>query len=103
MLGLPFPWYGWSEATNENLGGQQKPMIVKDACPACQSQQFKKNGHIHTGKQNHRCKDCGRQFVLPAENRVIEEEQRTLVERLLLEKISLHADVRTHVLNPRLT
>ena len=69
-------------------------MIVRDACPVCQSQQFKENGHIHTGKQNHRCKDCGRQFVLHAENRVIEEEQRTLVERLLREKISLHGICR---------
>lgn len=69
-------------------------MIVRDACPACQSQQFKKNGHIHNGKQNHRCKDCGRQFVLHAENRFIDEEQRTLVERLLLEKISLHGICR---------
>jgi hypothetical protein len=31
---------------------------------------------------------------LPAENRVIEEEQRTLVERLLREKISLHGICR---------
>jgi hypothetical protein len=59
------------------------------------SQQFKKNGHIHNGKQNHQCKKCGRQFVLHAENRVIVEEQRTLVERLLCEKISLHGILTT--------
>ncbi len=64
-------------------------MVVRDACPACSSQQFKKNGHIHTGKQNHRCKACGRQFVVHAENRLIAEDQRTLVARLLLENISL--------------
>jgi insertion element IS1 protein InsB len=69
-------------------------MIVRDACPACRSQQCKKNGHIHTGKQNHRCKQCGRQFVEHAENRLIDEEQRTLVGRLLLEKISLHGICR---------
>jgi insertion element IS1 protein InsB len=69
-------------------------MLVRDACPACQSQQCKKNGHLHTGKQHHRCKDCGRPFVLYAENRVIEEEQRPLVERLLREKISLHGICR---------
>jgi hypothetical protein len=28
-------------------------MVVREACPACESQQFKKNGHIHNGKQNH--------------------------------------------------
>jgi insertion element IS1 protein InsB len=42
-----------------------------------------------TGKQNHRCKVCGRAFVLTPENRVITEEQRVLIERLLLERISL--------------
>jgi insertion element IS1 protein InsB len=76
-------------------GGQQSAMVVRDACPECGSQQFKKNGHIHNGKQNHQCKACGRQFVLHAETRVIVEEQRTLVERLLREKISLRGICRT--------
>jgi insertion element IS1 protein InsB len=80
--------------TNPYQGGQQKAMVVRDVCPQCASQQFKKNGHIHTGKQNHRCKDCGRQFVLHPDNRVIDGGQRTLVERLLLEKISLHGICR---------
>ena len=62
-------------------------MVMRDACPVCGSQQFKKNGHIHNGKQNHRCKACGRQFVVHAEDCVIPEEQRTLVKRLLREKI----------------
>jgi transposase-like protein len=69
-------------------------MVVRDACPACSSQQFKKNGHIHTGKQHHRCKVCGRQFVMHAENRLIAEDQCSLVARLLLEKISLHGICR---------
>jgi insertion element IS1 protein InsB len=44
-----------------------------------------------TGKQNHQCKACGRQFVAHAEKRVvIAGEQHTLVKRLLREKISLH-------------
>jgi insertion element IS1 protein InsB len=45
-------------------------------------------------RQNHRCKGCGRQFVLQADNRLVDEDQRTLVERLLLEKISLHGICR---------
>jgi insertion element IS1 protein InsB len=69
-------------------------MVMRDACPVCGSQQFKKNGHTHTGKQNHRCKACGRQFVVHAEHCVIPEEQRTLVQRLLREKISLHGICR---------
>jgi insertion element IS1 protein InsB len=66
----------------------------REVCPKCGSQQFKKNGHIHNGKQNHLCKVCGRQFVADATNRVIVEEQRALVERLLCEKISLHGICR---------
>ena len=69
-------------------------MSMREACPECGSQQFKRNGHIHNGKQNHQCKTCGRQFVLVAINRVISEEHRTLMERLLCEKISLHGICR---------
>jgi insertion element IS1 protein InsB len=69
-------------------------MVVRDACPACGAQHFKKNGHIHTGKQNYRCKNCGRQFVVHPENRLIDEDRRTLVTRLLCEKISLHGICR---------
>ena len=43
-------------------------MIVREACPACGSERFKRNGHVHTGQQNHQCKACGRQFVLHADN-----------------------------------
>jgi insertion element IS1 protein InsB len=69
-------------------------MLMREACPACGSQQFKKNGHIHNGKQNHQCKACGRQFVLLATQRLVPAEDRTLVERLLCEKISLHGICR---------
>jgi insertion element IS1 protein InsB len=69
-------------------------MVIREACPACASHQFKKNGHIHNGKQHHRCKSCGRQFVLHAKDRLIDEDQRILVARLLLENISLHGICR---------
>jgi transposase-like protein len=69
-------------------------MIVRDACPGCGSTQFKKNGHIHSGKQNHQCKACGRQFVASAEDRIIADEQRTLIEHLLHERISLRSICR---------
>jgi insertion element IS1 protein InsB len=69
-------------------------MSIRDACPECGSGRFKKNGHIHNGKQNHQCKACGRQFVSDATKRVIDEEDRRLVERLLCEKISLHGICR---------
>ena len=35
-------------------------MVSREACPQYGSTWFKRNGHIHTGKQNHRCKLCGR-------------------------------------------
>lgn len=69
-------------------------MIPREACPQCGSRWYKRNGHIHTGKQNHRGKVCGRAFVLTPENSVITEEQRALIERLLLERISLRGICR---------
>jgi insertion element IS1 protein InsB len=69
-------------------------MIVRDACPACGSTQFKKNGHTHNGKQNHQCKACPRQFVTEASEQSIPPEQRTLIERLLCERISLRGICR---------
>ena len=69
-------------------------MVVRDACPACGSTQFKTNGHIHSGKQNYQCKACGRQFVVSTEERIISSEQRTLVEHLLCERISLRGICR---------
>ena len=69
-------------------------MVVRDACPACGSTQFKKNGHIHSGKQHYQCKACGRQFVVSTEERIISSEQRTRVEHLRCERISLRGICR---------
>jgi len=69
-------------------------MIIRDRCPQCGSQQYKKNGHIHNGKQNYRCCGCGRQFVGVFEQHLISEEQRALIGRLLLERLSLHGICR---------
>jgi insertion element IS1 protein InsB len=69
-------------------------MVVRDACPGCGSSHFKKNGHIHSGKQNHQCKACGRQFVASAEERIIVAEQHMLIQHLLCERISLRGICR---------
>jgi insertion element IS1 protein InsB len=69
-------------------------MIVRDVCPACGSTRFKKNGHTHNAKQNHHCQACGRQFVADATDRSISHEQRTLIEHLLRERISLRGICR---------
>jgi len=70
-------------------------MSTREGCLQCGSTQYKKNGYTHTGKQNHKCKACGWAFVAIPENRLITTEQRTLVERLLLERISLRGICRT--------
>ena len=69
-------------------------MIKREACPQCGSKQYKRNGRIHTGKPNQKCKACGRAFVLVPENHLVTEGQRALIERLLLERISLRGICR---------
>lgn len=63
-------------------------------CPNCGSGKIKKNGHIHNAKQNHRCRDCGRQFVLNPTNKDISDETKKLIKRALLERISLRGICR---------
>lgn len=58
-------------------------------CPRCSSEQTVKNGRIHNGKQNYRCRDCGRQFVLNRVKKVVSEETKERIDRLLLEKLPL--------------
>ena len=57
-------------------------------CPTCNSEKIIKNGSIHNGKQKYACKDCNRQFILEPTN-CISEEKKTLIDKLLLEKIPL--------------
>ena len=58
-------------------------------CPSCSSEKIVKNGRIHNGKQRFKCNECNRQFVENPEKIVINQEKRELIDRLLLEKISL--------------
>lgn len=57
--------------------------------PNSQSNNLKKNGRIHNGKQRYLCKDCGRQFTPEGTKKTIGEETRAMVDRLLLEKLPL--------------
>ena len=59
------------------------------SCPNCASERIIKNGCIHNGKQNYRCKSCGRQFVENPQNEIISQETKELIDRLLLEKLPL--------------
>ena len=58
-------------------------------CPHCTSKHTVKNGHIHNGKQNHKCKSCGRQFVENPRNKIIGQETKELIDKLLLRTLPL--------------
>lgn len=58
-------------------------------CPDCDSDQIIKNGFNALDKQNYRCKECGRQFVLMPDKGPISDETKNLIDRLLVERISL--------------
>lgn len=63
-------------------------------CPACLSYHIKRNGRTHHGKQNHKCKRCRRQFVAHPTKKYIDQHTRTLIDRMLLERISLRGIAR---------
>ena len=58
-------------------------------CPKCDSTNVVKNVKIHNGKQNHKCNDCGRQFVKDPQNKIIDDATKALIDKLLLEKLPL--------------
>ena len=70
-------------------------------CPDCLSSRVVKNGRIHNGKQNFKCRECGRQFVQDPQNKIIDQATKTLIDKLLLEKIPLAGIARvTDVAEP---
>jgi hypothetical protein len=58
-------------------------------CPHCHSERTKKNGHTHYGKQNYQCTTCLRQFVEGGQEWFVDKSERSLIDKLLLERISL--------------
>jgi IS1 family transposase/transposase-like protein len=58
-------------------------------CPDCYSQEVVKNGYNATNKQMYCCKECGRQFVLDPDKSPISSETKTLIDKLLLERVPL--------------
>lgn len=69
-------------------------MSERTCCPACGSSSYKKNGHIHNGKQNHQCNQCGKQFVLCPTKKEIPESTKDLIKKSLLEKTPLRGICR---------
>jgi IS1 family transposase/transposase-like protein len=63
-------------------------------CPACGSRHLIKNGSVHNGKPKYQCKSCGRQFVINPTKTTVSQEIKQLVDRLLLERISLRGIAR---------
>lgn len=66
----------------------------KPICPRCHSHYTVKNGRIHNKKPKYQCQDCRRQFVEESTKKVIAQETFELIDRLLLEKISLASIAR---------
>ncbi len=62
---------------------------MPEHCPQCESQIFVRNGFNRHGSQNHLCRDCGKQFVANPKTNKISEETKSLVDNLLLERLSL--------------
>jgi len=62
-------------------------------CPKCSSTNVVKNGFTYYGKQNHKCTNCGTQFVLDNQH-TIDQYDRSKIQLALKERISLHGICR---------
>jgi insertion element IS1 protein InsB len=79
-----------SEVCAENIYEVPK----KRVCPSCGSPHVIKNGSIHNGTQKYKCKNCGRQFVDNPKKVTISTETKQLIDKLLLERLSLRGIAR---------
>ena len=69
-----------------------KPLLQ---CPTCASNDLNKNGMTRHGNQNYKCRDCGRQFVENPKWSRIGEDAKSLIDRMLLEKMPLAGIARS--------
>jgi len=69
-------------------------MAIEMTCPTCGSHDISKNGTTRRGKQNYKCRDCGRQFVEDPQWQPKDKDTFGLIHLLLLEKIPLAGIVR---------
>ena len=58
-------------------------------CPKCGPLNIVRNGSIANGEKKFSCKECPRQFVENPERRRIADAEWRMIDRLLLEKISM--------------
>ena len=66
----------------------------RNTCPHCGSENLITNGSIHNGKSKQACQDCGKQFVDKPQNIKVSSETKQLIDKLLLERISLRGIAR---------
>ena len=65
------------------------------SCPKCKATHIVKNGKTHsTGKQNYKCRECGRQFVEQPQKKYISQETWAQIDDLLKKKLSLREIAR---------
>ena len=77
------------------LYGDVMPARPEMTCPTCGSHDISKNGTTRRGKQNYKCRDCGRQFVEDPQWKPKDKNTFCFVDLLLLEKLSLAGIART--------
>jgi insertion element IS1 protein InsB len=70
-------------------------------CPRCQSEKVVRNGYIHNGTPKYAGKECRRQFVEKPTQKRISDETKALVDKRLLERVSLAGIVRVSRVSAR--
>ena len=78
-----------------------KRVEKKMRCSHCNEIKIVKNGSTGSGKQKYKCKSCNRQFVQNPQSNKIPEETKQLIDKLLLEKISLAGIARNTQVSKR--
>ena len=63
-------------------------------CPKCASTRIIKNGSIHNKKKKYQCNTCKKQFVEQPANKIIDDNTKKMIDKLLLERIPLAGIVR---------
>ncbi|WP_207682596.1 IS1 family transposase [Desulfonema magnum] len=58
-------------------------------CFRCNSENIVRNGNTSYGKPRYMCKDCRRHFVENPAKEKISVEKKELIDKLLLERLSL--------------
>lgn len=76
-------------------------MTPEMTCPTCGFHDISKNGTTRRGKQNYKCRDCGRQFVEDPQWKPKDNDTFGLVDLLLLERIPLAGIARVTQVSDR--